>query len=145
MWPFNKSETESPITKTGLSMEEYAELYTFCSHWYTKEKQLNKSNVESDINLIYYNIASFNLCRLGTPDVDLVFQITNDDRALTRFIQIYLQAVLLLGRERMTKISNDLQEELIALKVKKVRESFEKFPYLVLIPILNIVVTKEKI
>lgn len=138
MWPLKSKPKEKPVQKTGLSTEEYLEIAETCLGWLKQEKKLHGDS-EHKRHSAYYNIATFNLCRIGTSDVDRVFRITEDDRSLGRFIQLYLNLVFKLGKERTDKVSKDIQDTLIELGVPGVRAAFKKHPYLVLIPTMNVV------
>jgi hypothetical protein len=139
-WPI-KFKKEKPAVKVGLSTEEYLEIAETCMGWLKQEEVFHGSKTEK-MQSAYYNIASFNLCRIGTKDIDVVFQITAEDRSLSRLIQLYLNLVFKLGKPKVDLISKDIQESLIELDVKRVRDTFKRHPYLVLIPTLNVILTR---
>jgi hypothetical protein len=140
MWPF-KNKNEKPVVMAGLSTEEYLEISETCVGWLKQEERLHGDTSEK-IDSAYYNISSFNLCRLDADEVAQVFKNTSEDRSLGRFIQLYLNFVFKMGKEKVDLISEDVQEALIELGVKQVKDTFKRHPYLVLIPTLNVLLTR---
>ena len=140
---WNKTKEESLINKTRLSSDEYAEIYTVFSRWLKQEEAIIPNNIDKK-DSAYYNIATFNLCRIGTKDVENVFFESAEERVLSRFSQLYLHFVFRLGKPRVDDITNDIIKSLIALGVKDVESTFADKPYLVIIPMLNIVAIQLK-
>lgn len=128
----------SIVELPDMTKVEYEDALALCISWLETEAVLI-GNQRDDIKAsAFYNMATFNLCKLN--DIDKVFKVTDAQRTLVRLVQLYLNVCFRYGKKRVDSWSNELQETLIKLGQNEelVRRSFIDHPYLIVLPALNI-------
>ncbi len=132
----------------GMTSDEYADMISLCISWFNIERGLIDTSEDPKAieHSAYYNMAGFNLFKL--TDVDAVFKVEAHQFTLIRLSQLYLNVCFRFGRKRINSWKLMLQEsivELSGLDEKYVASIFHAYPYLVLIPMLNIVMSSQSV
>jgi hypothetical protein len=145
IFAFSKEEpVKLPPITPGMTREEFDDLTALCQAWLLVEKALIQSEGKEAIkDSAYYNIASFNVCKL--EDAPKIFKHAHMQYTLNRLIQLYFNVCARYGRRRVLSWSSELQESVISLgqSSESVTAAFRDHPYLVLVPILNRVISLD--
>lgn len=123
----------------NIHIVDYKLIKDMCNRWYEIESKLNEDDSKNPDNLttkLWFNIIDANIFDLAS--LDRVFGVSNKDcRILTRLSQLYLNACVVIGVTHMQDMHTQIDKTLKEFGITNYNEYRKKYPFIVLIPILN--------
>lgn len=147
MWLFKKKE--EPKVKGGFTQEEYDKVMVLCNRWVRREYQLlmvdKTLSPKEFVTTGFHSLITFNI--IAIEDADVIFAPNQERRTETRFMQLYLGLICILGKDKVDAWSRELQASLIRLNMSKLSEEkvqkyFVRYPYLAIVPVINMLGTE---